>query len=198
MSDMFQVGDFVRLKTGSTKMKVIAVYPDISGDTFIEAEYVKSKYTSYASCSKFTKWINDLNPNVIVYSNDYNPKIVSNFEKENKNMLYVTKNEGEKLYGTFLAKDSEGRLVLEMKNGVDKIKAFDVSEVEEVLPYTIKVKALFGREEKHVSIKENSVKVGDLLFVYPDYFYIVKELNTKYKSAEEFKGVKLVTEKIDV
>lgn len=99
------------------------------------------------------------------------------------------------VYGEFLTDDSRGRMVLELK-GTGSIRAFNPEELEEVMPYTINVRFLFGgNENKEYGFlsKEGEVSVGDILLLrgYTNPAFVVS-VNTKNPRA----NVKIVGRRV--
>lgn len=107
-------------------------------------------------------------------------KLKSNeMEKPMTNKLFQTKSDVPE-YGTFLAKNSQGNYVLEMK-GSGEVKSFSPDEIEEVRPYTVKLSSSRGMSLYHVAVKKGSLEVGDLV-VYNDQVCVVDELDTKVEA----------------
>lgn len=109
---------------------------------------------------------------------------------------------GKEEYGTQLAVNSEGKIVLEMKksgqyaNG--DLATFDKSELKEVLPYTVAVRFKDGSQDYHYLATEGSVEKGDILLIDgSNSFATVKAINTESKLAnKQLKGRKLQTTEI--
>lgn len=188
---MFKIGDFVRLKAGWTRMVVVH-----TGVSAVTAAYCKTGdgqkqianpqlYSGYTrSASGFVMW----KENETKKEENAMPK------------LYQTKEKTAR-YGTYLAKNSDGKIVLEMKDSSNMFEAFDPKDVEEVLPWTfyaVVVGAGSGRRhECHYSTKKNAVNVGDLLLSDSGNLYRVKQVNTKCADPKkEFAGARLQTEKL--
>ena len=99
------------------------------------------------------------------------------------NTLYQVKDTDR--FGTYLATNSKGQWVLEMKD-TSKPEVFDPSNVEEVLPYTVGVKFLTNTNNTtyHYTSKEGEVNKGDIVFVdRTSGFARVTGVDTKSKSA---------------
>jgi len=100
------------------------------------------------------------------------------------NTLYQVK--GHELYGTQIATNSEGKIVLEMK-GTSEVKAYEKSELEEVMPYTVGVKFIDGGQNYHFETDKGNVSEGDLIVRLDDGHYgkvaEVVSLDTKSKAA---------------
>lgn len=95
--------------------------------------------------------------------------------------LYQTK-EATPRFGILLATNSAGLLVLEMK-GSNEVLTFAKSEVEEVKPYTVRVKFIEGEDAREYEFlsRKGDVEVGDLLMV-KGYTNMVKVLAVDTKS----------------
>lgn len=105
--------------------------------------------------------------------------------------LYQTKDEPPR-FGTLLATNSAGRLVVEMK-GTGEVLTFDKTEIEVVHPYTVSVR--FADKTHHYLAEKGEVAVGDLLLLnLNNALAHVVALNTKSSLAKErLRGVKLIT-----
>lgn len=177
----FSPGDIVHLKTGTAPIRVKAVYQE-GRKWVLDGEYVHSDNT--VMCR---------NQSNFVY-HDENPES----EEEELPMtttLYQTTEETPR-FGTKLATNSAGKVVLEMK-GTGDVEAFDAETIEEVLPYTVAVKPVDeGRNAKvahYVTVKDAVVK-GDLLITSEGFFVEVTELNTKRRNhGGDLKGRKLAS-----
>ena len=100
------------------------------------------------------------------------------------------------IYGTKLAMNSAGEYVLEIK-GTGQIVTMDPQLLTEVIPYTFMAKN--GNTEKHFIGTEGKVSVGDTLIQTSSAtlkIWVVKETDTKNKTAVKFTGRRIVTEKI--
>lgn len=96
------------------------------------------------------------------------------------------------LYGTFLTKDSQGNIVLEMKGG-GGVQAYKPSDIEEVLPYTVALTRYeggdAGGETRHYAFKKGALKKGDVLVHLSNgNLWKVSELNTKHASPSPSKN----------
>ena len=110
--------------------------------------------------------------------------------------LYQTKEETPR-FGTLLATNSAGLLVLEMK-GSGEVLAFETSAIEEVKPYTVCIQFLdgSGRDYQYLS-RKGDVEVGDLILLSSGSPTIarVRKINTASdKATVTLRGVKLQTE----
>jgi hypothetical protein len=184
----FSVGDYVRLCHGEARLVVLAVK-----DGYIKAEYTSRKNTSWGGN---VKWRSE--SDFVLYNST--TKEISKGTTEMKNKLYQTK-EATARFGTLLATNSQGKLVLEMK-GTGEVLAFDRDEIEVVMPYTFGVKFPNNHTEYHYLGKEGEVEVGDMVMLDNSptgKFEIarVTSVNTRSEAATVvFKGSKLLTQRI--
>lgn len=212
----YLVGDRVRLKKGWTPMIVAkshrgfvtAVYEDSYSSTGFNAGVISGSKMKIRPPSEFAPWrgVPKHAPN---YHSSQN-KDKFEMRNDNKTTLYQTVHKGPSLpsekephaarYGTFLAKSSDGKIVLEMK-GDGKVESFDPSDIEKVMPYSFKAKVV-GRDSHnphtcHYSCTKGEVEVGDFLMSATGNMYLVIEIDTKVEDVKKaFKGAKLVGEKI--
>ena len=106
--------------------------------------------------------------------------------------LYQTLEEKPR-FGTFLTKNSQGKMVLEMKGKDGEVEAFDPKELEEVLPYTVSIQKMPSDGQKgdirHYQFAKGSVKKNDLLVhISTGLIYKVTDLDTKSKTARQSKN----------
>lgn len=195
----FKLGDFVRLKTGYSKMQIVDIKLKftVPGDAYhiITAEY----YDPKAKMKCLSKTRHEFDFTFWEEKVDVEDEVETYDRKDI--MLYQTK-EKKPRYGTYLANDSQGRIVLEMKSpsGVF-VEAFKEDDVEEVVPYTFEVEPFrtsrVNRNNWHYISQEGQVVVGDILLSDRGNMYRVVRVNTKNKETKkEFKGRKLVTSRI--
>lgn len=109
------------------------------------------------------------------------------------NDLYQTKTE-PKEYGTLLAKNSAGRLVLEIR-GTTIVKDFAPDEVEIVRPYTVELCNLSTGNLMHYISVPGALAQCDLV-VASNQLHRVTRIDTKSKSACVLIGRKLLSEEI--
>lgn len=165
----FSPGDIVHLKTGTAPIRVKAVYQE-GRKWVLDGEYVHSDNT--VMCRSQTNFV----------FHDDQPE---NEEEElpMTTTLYQTTEEKPR-FGTMLATNSAGKVVLEMK-GTGDVEAFDPEQIEEVLPYTVSVKPVDeGRNAKtsHYATTKDAVVKGDLLITSEGFFVEVVEVNTKRRN----------------
>ena len=142
----------------------------------------------HGSCQSFSCYLSDLKIHEEEIEMTTQTKTLYSFKKEN----------GELGYGTYLATNSAGQLIVEEK-GTGVVKTFEKGELEEVLPYTFAVK-INGKEIHYIG-ESGSVSKGDIVLIIEGtsshVIGVVSAVDTKNKAARsKFKGVKLVTEKI--
>lgn len=116
------------------------------------------------------------------------------------NKLYQTLDGKE--FGTYLARNSSGQIVLEMKaSGV--VKAFNEDEIEVVMPFTYAIRFEKGGKFYHYLGKKGMVETGDILVGWSQFhdklqMVEVMDVDTRSEAAKkEFPGQKVVTQKLD-
>lgn len=84
-------------------------------------------------------------------------------------------------YGTYLTTNSQGQYVLEMKGQNGGVAAFNVGELEEVVPYTVRACRITttSKGDVHWQVKPDSLEKGDMLIDPNGTRYVVKDVNTK-------------------
>lgn len=106
---------------------------------------------------------------------------------EDMKTLYEWKDGEKAVFGHKLAVNSQGKWVMEPKNGGDPV-VVDKADVTEVMPYTVNV-VYMGNSHMSYSFfaKEGDFEVGDIVFC-PTYEtpMMVKTLNTKSKQATKW------------
>lgn len=110
--------------------------------------------------------------------------------------LYEFEINGEKLFGSKLAVNSEGKWVMEAKGGKG-VFALSKEDLQEVIPYSILVQPHFTKEKKHMMAEKDKYKVGEVFVMENSSgfaFYRVVKVDTKTNTSETFKP----TEKIEV
>jgi hypothetical protein len=157
----FQATDIVRLKSGKSKILVLAVkyFTCSNRDTIPPRPHERHRNLRAGWYIKFVYWSAR---NFV--ETDHKWRIADDFVhyeeiQEVTKKLYQTK-DGE--FGEFLTRDSQGRMVLEMK-GSGVVKAFDKNDIEEVKPYTVKIEHVNGGEVRDYEFKKGSVELGDIL-----------------------------------
>lgn len=187
----FEVGDIVRLVTGASHQRVTAVHPPRIGfvDYRIQTIYVSSRMEGY----DYKGQLRPVSKYILIKKRE---------EKETEEMtkLYQTKN-GAK-FGTLLARNSAGRMVLEMK-GSGEVETFAAEEVEEVRPYTVQVTScgddsIGGKSRVHFEAVKDSVSVGDLILTPQGRILRICEIDTKKESEGRLEGRRLMTEQLPV
>lgn len=130
-------------------------------------------------------------------ANEQSTQPTNEEENEMNNLFKVIETEE---YGTFLTKDSQGRMVLELK-GTNKVASFFENEVEEVVPHTIDIQFKSNESLYSFTSEKGVLEVDDLVVYEGPYgrdIAQVKGVNTKNKKAtKSFKGWKLNATRID-
>lgn len=199
----FEPGDVVRLKNGKKPMVVCAVSPNknhiraiySSGMGYARAEF-RSREPTWAEMAQWAQsWRS---------ADDYEVYTLGSTENENMPKLYEIKNEdGTTAFGTYLAQNSEGKLVLEIK-GTGEVKAFAPADVSEVVPYTVQIRIMMngaavrqGNTSPHYRCVKGSLAKGDVVMFTDGTLGKVITDDTKKADAQTLKGArKLVTERI--
>lgn len=119
------------------------------------------------------------------------------------NALYETK-DGK--FGTKCGENSEGKWIIEIKGADGEVKAYDRSELTEVVPYTVELMRLntergVQAEKRHYRAKKDSVNTGDVLMqLTTSALWRVVAIDTKCRSAQTSKNgfARLATEPVNV
>jgi hypothetical protein len=183
----FQEGDSVRLGNGRRTLTVTYV-SNYGNSSRVTAKYDHSSQT-------ITRYEYEF-----VHASQDAPEEKGLTKMTGK--LFQTREETPR-FGIGLAIDSQGKFVLEMKNG-EGIQSFDKKQIEAVMPFTFSVVfADQGKTEFNYLGKEGAVEVGDLLLKTDSRkgFTLarVTAVNTKSdKATKYFTGVKLKTENLEL
>lgn len=167
----FRVGDVVRLTSGKVPQEVVKV--DSVRKRLVARYFSDKGYTDWSG-RPYEKW----RP----FSNYVKIESEPEAEKEKTvSNLYQTK-DGK--FGTYLATNSAGLIVLEMK-GSGAAEAYDKKDLEIVRPYTVALKSAQGIQ--HYRAKKGSLAVGDII-INGFTIYVVTELDTKSETSARVKG----------
>ena len=210
MFQPFEIGQQVQLKKGWTPMWVRAVdwatrrHPR-TGQKFegwwIRAQYPKS--VSYFGAGE-DGWEDWRPAEDYVPLNDEGEVIMTEEVNEGvaNGALFQTK-EAKPRFGTKIAINSQGKIVLEMKGKDGEVEAFDAEAIEEVVPHTALFKKLgtngTGKVEVHLQVPAGSVSKNDILIdTSIGNIFTVKDTDTKRRDAGKPTGkfVKLATEEV--
>lgn len=142
------------------------------------------RVNSYSACSIKVK----------ILDQPYHEYTSQKDKKEMTQALYeITKEDGSKVFATKMAEKSKTLWVMEIK-GTGEFVAVETSRVQEVVPFTIKVKPVGNGNVCHYEAEENKFSVGDILVLKDGDIVVVVELDTKQKMVSELKAqAKLVT-----
>lgn len=107
--------------------------------------------------------------------------------------LFQTK-ESTPRFGTLLATNSAGKYVIEMK-GTGEVLTFDKGDVEEVKPYTVRIKFQDSSNEYDYLSRKGDVEKGDMIIVDGNgHIAKVTAVDTKSdRATKELSGRKVVT-----
>lgn len=161
----FYAGDRVRLKNGIAEIEITKIHFQYSPSgypyvVYLDGKYVKSDITvTHRNQDDFVPY--DGESKMTMYTN----KLYT--WKQTYTTLDVATIESPDLYGHYLATNSQGEWVMEVK-GSGQIMAVTKDKVQEVLPYTIGVK--FGKSSQvyHYLAERDKFPVG---------FYLVDNYN---------------------
>ena len=188
--EMFKVGDLVRLKTGKSTQKVIEVGASIGRTEYIRTQYLSRLYDKDYHDS-YPKWRNE---------SDY--ILISENRKEPEPMAKLYETVGEPtMFGTKIATNSQGQYVLEMKGGNGEVKAYEPSDLREVLPYTVSLEPIGVNHGGNINVmaKPGQVEKDDLMFeLNSGAIWRVVQLDSQCRSPKENKSkwLKLPTEAV--
>ena len=110
-------------------------------------------------------------------------------EEDNMNKLYQVI--GKDIYGILIGKNSEGKLVLEMKDNSSKVQAFKADEVEEVKPWTFSVKWYGSNDPVHYTGSKDCVTKGEIMITDKAIFGIVVSIDTKHCNVPYLKATRI-------
>lgn len=185
----FFKGDLVRLKTGKQPMEVSRCTWSASKKEWrVYADYLSTRLeyrgaVSPRSADQFT-------------FHELDAKRTAQKETEQMAKLFQI-NEGEHKgkFGTYLATNSEGKLVLEIKGGDGAPVALSKADVEEVKPYTVAIN--INGSLQTFQVPKGSLAVGDIVINSTLAIGRVSQLDTKSDTHKPSNGLrKLVTEKL--
>ena len=178
---MFNKGDIVRLRFGAAPMRVIGEAPHYGCYTL---RYIRSSHMTRRNVAE-----------LIHYEE---PNETEETKEETMTKLYETK-EATPRFGTKLAVNSAGMVVLEMK-GTGEVSTFKPEDIEEVHPYTVGIKFQDSSTQYHYITKKGAVKKGDTILGLSSVahqFATVVDVDTKSdRATKELKGRKVMTEEI--
>lgn len=169
----FVVGDKVRLANGKKAMTIRYVY-----DRYVTAVYDHSNQQKREHHTQF-----------VFYEGE---------GQMTKDAIYKINLDSEQvIFASYRGTDSTGNWLMERIGDGGGIIVVAKEKCEEVLPYTFSVR-MNGREQHFVG-EAGKVKKGDILLytaggVDNFAFAVVKNIDTKNKSAKNWEGVRVLTE----
>ena len=169
--DEVTVGDIItRSPRGRKPIEVLKV----------DGNYISGKYVE----SGKTIW---------EYYNYFQPYENNDQTIMSKEQLFTWTDKDGQHYGTYLATNSSGQYVIEVKQ-TGHIVTMHPDYLEEVIPWTFSARN--ASTEKHFT-GPDTIKKGDgLLQTSTSKFWIVTDVDTKNKTATKFVGRRFVTEEI--
>ena len=177
---MFEVGQLVKLKTGTAPQRVVKVLYSITMQRVeIKCEYLNSR--------KELDFRPETDYEIYIETRPDQPK-----EHPMKGKLFQTLDGS--VYGEGLVIDGDGKYVLKLNNG--EYKAYLPGELKRVMPFTYDVvfNGMSGKSYSYLGTA-GSVEVGDILIEANDFTIArVVAVGTESDNATKtFKGFKLVT-----
>jgi len=170
-TDEVTVGDLiVRSSSGRKPIEVTKV-----DGNYVYGTYVESGKTTYGYYNYFKPY------------EDNDQTIMS------KEQLFTWTDKDGQHYGTYLATNSSGQYVIEVKQ-TGQIVTMHPDYLEEVIPWTFSAKN--GSTEKHFTGPDTIKKGEVLLQPKTTKFWVVTGVDTKNKTATKFNGVRIITEEI--
>ena len=148
--------------------------------TKIDGNYIHGRYVE--SGKPVWEWYN--------HFQSYEDKDQTIMSKE---QLFTWSDKDGQHYGTYLATNSSGQYVIEVKQ-TGHIVTMHPDYLEEVVPWTFSAKN--GNIEKHFTASDTVKKGEVLLQPKTNKFWVVTAVNTKNKTATKFNGVRVITEEI--
>lgn len=180
----FKKGDIVVLKTGTAPQRVLDVGRH-NGDYAVRTVYLSDPYDTYETQRRWR-----VARDYQLYNREADEPATENTTMAD---LYQTKT-GEALFGTLLARNSAGRLVLEIK-GTGQVRDFAPDEVEIVRPYTVRVRNMLSGQTLNMTSAAGAVAKNDIVIHDGGVIYVVEAVDTKSaKTSGSLSGRKLVTE----
>lgn len=191
---LFKRDDIVVLRTGYAPQIVLDVRRAANGWGTYE---LRTAYYRWFNGSEELQYKWRRQEDFVPYQGNPDEQEYPNHPKYQKetpvNKLYQTLEETPR-FGTYLATNSTGQIVLELK-GTNQVEAFDKDKIEEVKPYTIACLNHEGRQLNFTTTKDR-VKEGDL--VIGEFGLVrVAKINTGFEgNAPELVGRKVMTEEL--
>lgn len=214
MIQKFWPGDIVKLKTGKSPQRVMSIlYREDRGIIQLQCMYLTDRdmqmhhrrprdqedFELHEMDPKYEyKGIREATEEFASLIKEFQPKFLAgewtandNKETEMTQDLYMVKSSEDKIlqrFGSKLTVNSQGQYVLEMKGENGKVEAFDVGDLEIVLPYTIQLVSFDGNKGFHLRSKAGVFKVDDILMeLSTGTLYRVAAIDTKNRSPREGK-----------
>ena len=170
-TDEVTVGDLIiRSPNGRKPIEVT----ELEGN-YIRGKYVESGTPVWEYYSHFQSYENNDQTNM------------------SKEQLFTWTDKDGQHYGTYLATNSSGQYVIEVKQ-TGHIVTMHPDYLEEVIPWTFSAKS--GSTEKHFTGSDTIEKGDVLLQTRTSKFWVVSDVNTKSKTATKFVGRRVVTEEV--
>lgn len=176
------------------KFHTFGNYKEVSIETFIERMQYEFNREVHISLKGFDDYSES--PNQPNHDEDDNQSTQTGVTDMATKLFKVILADKTEAYGTYLATDDIGRLVLQMKSLAPNsneplIQAFHPKDVEEVLPWTFAVSAMAHESDVHFVGYKDCVKVGDMFLTNIGKIVSVVKVNTKFCTNATFKGLRI-------
>lgn len=182
---LFSPGDIVKLKTGKSPQRIVKIRWD-------QYQKIWKVFAYYLSCDREIRRLQEITGNYDIPDvflrrsrDQHDFELYQPTEEKETVMsdLYQTK-DAEPRFGTKLTENSQGQFVLEMKGEGGKVEAFNPSDLELVVPYTVQLVCVPPNESgMHIQAEPGKLNKGDLLIYEPNgKMFRVAAVDTKNRS----------------
>jgi len=187
---MFTIDDIVRLKSGHAPQTILYIN---TSKGLLRCRYLSDtgSHDGYAYEEDWRRaddYIHHENYTEHNLSNAKQGESPIMTDKSQTPELYQT-NETKPRFGTFLAKNSMGQMVLEIK-GTGEVVAFNEDQIEVVMPYTVNLQPVDKNAPSiHVTAVKGQVKKDDILIqLDTGILWMVTVLDSKSRTAKPNKS----------
>lgn len=182
---LFCPGDIVKLKTGKSPQRIVKIRWD-------KYRKIWKVFAYYLSSDREIRRHQEITGNYDIPDvflrrprDQHDFELYQPTEEKETVMtdLYQVKGAVER-FGTKLTENSQGQFVLEMKGEGGKVEAFNPSDLELVVPYTVQLVCVPPNESgMHIQAEPGKLNKGDLLIYEPNgKMFRVAAVDTKNRS----------------